>query len=273
MRYGRIAKPAGKAVFIAAAWLFVCVPAAALFVPGKVQAQQVKGSHIEVMVCPRGSQSGLHIQAPVSDSLVATPTIQVKGSVQSISQIDFYVDDVYNNSVGIGLGEASFASDVSLNPGTHTIKLSAIDSCEQETHTDSIVVTYQPQLVPAAGQSADTELPASPGDSNANSAQTADAPSTVSSQSEGGIHLPPTVQRILNSLGVTNSSAVPGESVAAQTVKASSAMAGLVLLAGAPILLHTTSLAAVLRRLVPFPHIQLILELAGAVLVIMPFVA
>lgn len=126
------------------------------FVP-MAHAQEVKGA-INVMICPRGDQSGIALVKPLSDTVVDQPTVKIEGAVQSISLIDFYADDAYNNTIAVGAGEESFASEVFLTPGTHTIKLVAFDSCAQETHETSFVITYHPQIVPSAGNETSTTV-------------------------------------------------------------------------------------------------------------------
>lgn len=118
---------------------------------------QVRGmDNIEVMVCPAANQSSFSISQPQSDSIVNEPRLPVEGSVEYISQIDFFIDDTYNNTIALGYSETQFSSEISLSPGTHTIKFVATDSCSQTIHEDSVVVTYEPKTQSSVGENVDT---------------------------------------------------------------------------------------------------------------------
>lgn len=112
--------------------------------------------NIQVMVCPAANQSYLTVLRPQSDSVVSEPKLPISGSVEYISQIDFFIDDVYNNTVALGFSATDFETSLTLNPGTHTIKLIATDSCSQTTHEYSLVVTYEPKTPPSIGQDVET---------------------------------------------------------------------------------------------------------------------
>ncbi len=145
-----VASAAAKVCLIAAIAGLAVVPA--------VRAQEVKGSQIKVYVCPTAVQSSITITRPASDSVVNQPKVKVTGTVESISQIDFYIDDAYNNTLAVGGGDKTYESELSLVPGTHTIKLVAWDSCAQVAHEASIVITYQPEVAPSPGAATDTRI-------------------------------------------------------------------------------------------------------------------
>ena len=111
---------------------------------------------VEVMICPDASQSRFTLTAPQSDSIVNDPQISVSGEVQYISQIDFMIDDVYNNTLALGYSATNFTSQLTLPPGTHTITFIATDSCSQSTHNGSLVVTYEPRTQPSVGEDVET---------------------------------------------------------------------------------------------------------------------
>lgn len=121
-------------------------------------AAQGPGDNIEVMVCPAANQSSFLVTGPQSDSVVNGPKVLIKGTVEYISQIDFFIDDVYNNTVALGYSETAFESLMTLSPGTHTIKFTATDSCSQTTRNDSLVITYQPKTQPSIGEEVETEV-------------------------------------------------------------------------------------------------------------------
>jgi hypothetical protein len=281
MRYTLIANHAARAV--AAAVIGLC-----LFVP-VAHAQEVKGSHVEVMVCPRGSQSSMSISSPQSDSIVTTPIIRVGGSVRSISQIDFFVDDTYNNTQAVGLGEQAFSSDVALEPGTHTVRLKAIDSCAQESHEDSIVVTYHPQFQPSTGQETQTAIPAAAAGTTSPQADTTDEPAgagkskPVASVDSSRPALPPFVARILDELDI--GTGAPGADGAPDAAKAASAVAGLLMLAATPFLTLWKGPGVFLSQAASYllhrpryhisrsglHHGQLVLSIFGLLLLFAPF--
>lgn len=135
--------------------LLIAVGVAVLLSVNHVSAQDA-GSRIEVMVCPDVDQSRFTVIAPQSDSVISDPKVILSGEVEYISQIDFFIDDAYNNTVALGYSETNFESTVTLAPGTHTIKFVATDSCFNRTHSDSLVVTYQPKVEPSVGNDVET---------------------------------------------------------------------------------------------------------------------
>ena len=152
MRYCSVAPLAGKGCLI----LIACL---ALAWSSPVGAVQSSGeSRIEVLVCPTGSQSAFVPTQPQSDSVVNAAKLNVTGTVAFISQIDFFIDEVYNNTVALGYSATTFDTHITLSPGTHTIKLVATDSCSQTVHTEELVVTYQPKTEPSVGEEVVTEV-------------------------------------------------------------------------------------------------------------------
>jgi hypothetical protein len=148
MRYIRNARFAAKALVIAAAitagW------------PSSVATAQGGDENVQVMVCPQPSESSLVVTAPQSDSVVDEPKLTISGAVEHISQIDFFIDDTYNHTQALGFSATEFASGVTLSPGTHALKLVASDSCSQTIHEQTLVMTYEPKVVPSLGSTVDT---------------------------------------------------------------------------------------------------------------------
>lgn len=112
--------------------------------------------NVEVMVCPAASESSFSVSQPQSDSIVGEPKVTITGDVKFISQIDFFIDDVYNHTEALGYVDTQFSSEVSLPSGTHTIKFIATDSCSQTIHEEHIVVTYEPKTQPSVGEDVET---------------------------------------------------------------------------------------------------------------------
>ena len=117
------------------------------------------GSQVQVMICPPHGSSQLIVTLPESDSKTNEPEVVIEGEVSYISQIDFFIDGVYNNTVALGYATTAFRSTVTVPAGTHTIKLVAIDNCSQATYSESVVVTYEPRTLPSAGSQTNTNIP------------------------------------------------------------------------------------------------------------------
>jgi hypothetical protein len=98
------------------------------------------------------------VREPQSDSITDQPKAMIRGDVQLISQIDFFIDDTYNNTLALGPQDTTFVSGISLSPGTHTLKAVATDSCSNTTHTESVVITYEPAIQPSVGQNIATQV-------------------------------------------------------------------------------------------------------------------
>lgn len=138
-----------------AAKTFLVIACAVLLSFG-ISTTNVAHALVEVMICPDSSQSKITITSPQSDSIINEPKVSISGDVTYISQIDFFIDDVYSNTVALGYSATEFLSPVSLEPGTHTIKVTATDSCSQATYTDSVVITYEPTTQPSLGENVET---------------------------------------------------------------------------------------------------------------------
>lgn len=132
------------------------VVACAIVLSFSISTTKTAHALVEVMICPDASQSNIAISSPQSDSIINVPKVPISGEVTYISQIDFFIDDVYSNTVALGYSATNFSSTVALAPGTHTIKLTATDSCSQTTFTDSVVITYEPATQPSTGETVET---------------------------------------------------------------------------------------------------------------------
>jgi hypothetical protein len=142
---------------VAAKFLIISVAAFGLFT-GSITLAQTTDDNIEVMICPDPSQSSVMVREPQSDSVTNQPTADIIGDVQLISQIDFFIDDVYNHTLALAHQDTSFSTKISLAPGTHTIKLVATDSCSNTVHTESVIITHEPTIQPSVGQNIDTQV-------------------------------------------------------------------------------------------------------------------
>ncbi len=89
----------------------------------------------------------LQITAPVSDTSTSSQVISIQGMAYRTSQIDIYLNNVYDHSVAIGF-DAVLQTPVSLIEGTNTIKLQAFFSCNGTSSDSTLIIRYQPEVVP-----------------------------------------------------------------------------------------------------------------------------
>lgn len=100
------------------------------------------GSTVGAVICEESSQ--ITLTKPVSDSVVTTSTVTLEGSVDQAGQIEIKVDGMYDSTIPLSIGQKSFTGFVQLEPGTHTITITAINICQGENGVTEAVVTYQP---------------------------------------------------------------------------------------------------------------------------------
>ena len=101
---------------------------------------------VGVVLC--SGNSTITVSQPESDTIVTESNVSIKGTVSQATQIEIVLDDVFDSAVPLSLGQTTYDTSVHLTPGTHTIKLTAIDACDsgQDTST-TLVITYTPPPV------------------------------------------------------------------------------------------------------------------------------
>ena len=99
-----------------------------------------QSSQINATLCDTSGPE-LQIDSPASDSVVNQPSIVLKGSSQRTTQIDIYINNVYSQTVAVGL-DGLFETILVVNSGTNTIDLKAHYSCNQTTKFYQLVITY-----------------------------------------------------------------------------------------------------------------------------------
>lgn len=101
---------------------------------------------VGVVLC--NGNSTITVSQPESDTIVTESDLTIKGTVSQATQIEIMLDDVFDSVVPLNLGQTTYDTSVHLTPGTHTIKLTAIDACEsgQDTST-TLIITYTPPPV------------------------------------------------------------------------------------------------------------------------------
>lgn len=117
-----------------------------------VSAQQ----NIHAIICTNGAS--LHIERPSGDSVITTSSATLSGTVGQANQLEVYVDDQLDSIVSLPVGATTFQATVQLAPGTRTIKIVAIDTCQSKNATASIVMTYQPAVTASTGSATPTQI-------------------------------------------------------------------------------------------------------------------
>lgn len=272
---------------LAARPLLIAIMAALVLPLGVASAQQVKDSQIKVMICPAASQSGFTIDEPLSDSVTNRSKVKIRGSVQNISQLDFFINDTYNSTVAMGSADTEYDHTISLNPGTHTIKLVGYDSCQQANHTNSIVITYQQGAGPSNGGTTTTVVPGAGADSGPSSQPSSEGITTeeIKASDEGlipglsRVAVPRSVGDFARGLDLDTSFTNDIHGI----VRGISVMLGILLLAAVPAMLWALLWPLVLRvfhrggsGVIPavspsHHHHHMLMRLVGLVLIVTPF--
>ncbi len=131
---------------------------AALFLLAVPVEASATSSTVGAVLCDSTSAPELTVTSPESDSVVNSPTIQLKGTTVRTSQIDVLLNGAYSSSIGIGQSE-QFDTTLTLPQGTNTIELNAFFSCNQTSSTTTLIVTYEPAAAPSTGSETNTSVP------------------------------------------------------------------------------------------------------------------
>lgn len=113
---------------------------------------------LQAIICG-DTPATLTITRPESDSVLNESEIVLTGSVSQSSQLEVYVDDAFNGVESLPATATDYETKVQLAPGTHTIRLVAVDNCQVGNGTASVVVTYQPISTPSVGGQITTDIP------------------------------------------------------------------------------------------------------------------
>lgn len=100
--------------------------------------------------------SSLTIASPVSDSTVTEGSVTLSGTVAQSNQIEVFIDDAFDSTIPLTIGQTEYSSSVQIPTGTHTIRAEAINSCGGTNATASSVVTFTP---PPSEPSVGSETP------------------------------------------------------------------------------------------------------------------
>lgn len=98
---------------------------------------------IGATVCS-SSGSLVTVSSPPSDSVVTDPAVTLKGTVSQATQISVTIDDNFDSVIALNTGQSAFEAPIQLPTGTHTVKLTAIDSCQQNDGVSTVILTFTP---------------------------------------------------------------------------------------------------------------------------------
>lgn len=178
-------------------WLLAFVASLAITAGASTQAY-AQSSAVYATLC--GSSSHVAITQPKSDSTVASSEVTVAGTVSQANQIEVYVDDEFDSTVPLTIGQSTYSTTIQLPAGTHTIRVEAINSCSGQNGEAASVVTYTPPPAQASsGASATTGV----ADSRGGAVSVGPAPtvtqggSATSQESVMPLGLPPLLGRPL----------------------------------------------------------------------------
>lgn len=87
----------------------------------------------------------LTLSSPVT---VTNMPFELSGSVQDITQIQVYVDNIFSVTVPLSVGATSFSTSLIVSAGTHSVKLVGVSPFADRSPTASIAVTYTPTQIP-----------------------------------------------------------------------------------------------------------------------------
>lgn len=99
-------------------------------------------SAINAIICGAGAH--ITISEPQSDSVMTTPSVTIIGAVAQAGQIEVAVDGTYDSVIPLDVGQTTYESTIQLPQGTHTIQLTAVDSCGSTNAEETVVVTFTP---------------------------------------------------------------------------------------------------------------------------------
>lgn len=152
---------------------------------------QAQSTGVYATIC--SGASTITLNEPVNDSTVTQADVTVSGSVAQANLIEVYIDDQYDSSLQLIPGQSTYETQVQFPPGTHTIRVEAINSCAGANGKASSVVTHTlPPSQPSVGGEASTGV-TSTGSSGGVTVGPQAAGSQLQSTSEYPFGLPPSI--------------------------------------------------------------------------------
>jgi len=113
-------------------------------------------SNVQVVICRDTQPVTLSVASPKSDSVVSAPALVVLGTVSQSHQLEVYVDGAFNSIESLPPDASTYTTSIQLSPGTHTVKLVAVDACQVGNAAVELIVTYQPVSAPSTGNQVPT---------------------------------------------------------------------------------------------------------------------
>lgn len=99
-----------------------------------------------------GRPTVLTIASPQDNATVTVSPVSISGTIRNVSQIMVYVDDAYSMTQPIDVGATTYTFEASVSPGTHTLKLVAINPFDSTTLEGQVTITYAPGEKPVAAE-------------------------------------------------------------------------------------------------------------------------
>lgn len=169
---------AAGGVALLASGLFVAVP-------------QAYAAQIQTIICR--TPSTVSIDAPANDTVVTNGAMQLSGSVRQANQVEVYIDGVLDSIVPLSVTDTTYVAHIQLQEGTHTIKVTSIDTCQLGNADASVVVSYQPAVpAPSVGATVPTTVGGDTGVRVGVASEAATVPASI---------LPPQITQPLRQLG------------------------------------------------------------------------
>lgn len=113
-------------------------------------------SNVQVVICRDTQPATLSVASPKSDSVVSAATLVVSGVVSQSHQLEVYVDGAFNSIESLPPDASTYTTSIQMSPGTHVVKLVAVDACQVKNAAVELIVTYQPVSVPSNGSQVPT---------------------------------------------------------------------------------------------------------------------
>lgn len=142
-----------------AAMIFAVVLGANSLFGASVSANTVVGA----VVCSPSNSASLAISQPVDGHTTADMPVTISGSLNLLSQIRVFVDNVFTETVPIASDASTFSFELTLPTGSHEVRLEGVDICQLTSPVAQVVVIYNPETTvvgqPSAPQGPQTPAP------------------------------------------------------------------------------------------------------------------
>lgn len=122
---------------------FCLVILCSVTVAGVINLQAyAQSTSVNAVIC--AASPSIVIAEPSSDSVITEPMVVFRGTVSQASQIVIEIDGQYAGVEPLNVGQLSYDVSTQLPRGTHTVTLTAVNSCGGANTSASSVVTFTP---------------------------------------------------------------------------------------------------------------------------------